>query len=342
MRKWLHAVENVLFELYESETLGIVGESGSGNSTLARLITGLLEPTRGKIIYKGIDITGSRRAYLNKIPKLIQMVFQDPYASLNPRIKVGEAIAEPLRIHKIVDKKEVHTEVERLLKLVGLQPEMYDRFPHEFAGGQRQRIVIARALALKPEVLICDEAVSALDVSIQAQISVFFTSSLITSNFCRPEVLTRLRQVRALLITLDIAKHAILPSLTLLFANIASVVLYTRNSMIDILKEDYIRIAYAKGLKNNYIIQIHALKNAMIPTVTVIGLMIGSMVGGAVMTETIFPWPGVGRLIYDSVAAMDYPALQGAFLILAISVILMNIITDLIIAWLDPRIKIGG
>ncbi|MBE3593389.1 MAG: ATP-binding cassette domain-containing protein [Thermoanaerobacter sp.] len=169
-RERVHAVENVLFELYESETLGIVGESGSGKSTLARLITGLLEPTRGKIIYKGIDITGSRRAYLNKIPKLIQMVFQDPYASLNPRIKVGEAIAEPLRIHKIVDKKEVRTEVERLLKLVGLQPEMYDRFPHEFSGGQRQRIVIARALALKPEVLICDEAVSALDVSIQAQI----------------------------------------------------------------------------------------------------------------------------------------------------------------------------
>ncbi|MBE3593388.1 MAG: ABC transporter permease [Thermoanaerobacter sp.] len=141
---------------------------------------------------------------------------------------------------------------------------------------------------------------------------------------------------------MDVAKHAILPSLTLLFANIASVVLYTRNSMIDILKEDYIRTAYAKGLKNNYIIQIHALKNAMIPTVTVIGLMIGSMVGGAVMTETIFSWPGIGRLIYDSVAAMDYPVLQGAFLILAISVILMNIITDLIIAWLDPRIKIGG
>lgn len=105
-RERVHAVENVLFELYESETLGIVGESGSGKSTLARLITGLLEPTRGKIIYKGIDITGSRRAYLNKIPKLIQMVFQDPYASLNPRIKVGEAIAEPLRIHKIVDKKK--------------------------------------------------------------------------------------------------------------------------------------------------------------------------------------------------------------------------------------------
>lgn len=140
----------------------------------------------------------------------------------------------------------------------------------------------------------------------------------------------------------DVAEHAILPSLTLLLANIASVVLYTRNSMIDVLKEDYIRTAFSKGLKDDYIIRVHALKNALIPTVTVIGLTIGTMVGGAVMTETIFSWPGVGRLIYDSVSALDYPVLQGAFLILAVSVILMNIITDLIIAWMDPRIKIGG
>ncbi|MGB9840919.1 ABC transporter permease [Thermovenabulum sp.] len=141
---------------------------------------------------------------------------------------------------------------------------------------------------------------------------------------------------------LDVAKHAVLPSLTLFTANIASIVLYTRNSMIDVLNEDYIRTAYSKGLKDKYVIKVHALKNAMIPTITVTGLMIGTMVGGAVMTETIFSWPGVGRLIYDSVAALDYPVLQGAFLILAASVIVMNIITDLVIAWLDPRIKVGG
>lgn len=169
-RERVHAVENVSFELYQSETLGIVGESGSGKSTLARLLIGLLEPTSGEVFYKGTDVTGSKKARLNHIPKLIQMVFQDPYASLNPRIKVGDAIAEPLVIHNIVEKEKVRAEVERLLKLVGLQSEMYDRYPHEFSGGQRQRIVIARALALRPEVLICDEAVSALDVSIQAQI----------------------------------------------------------------------------------------------------------------------------------------------------------------------------
>ncbi|MGI5857969.1 MAG: ABC transporter permease [Tepidanaerobacteraceae bacterium] len=141
---------------------------------------------------------------------------------------------------------------------------------------------------------------------------------------------------------LDVAKHAVLPSLTLFCSHVASVVLYTRNSMIDVFNEDYIRTAYSKGLNEPMVIRNHALKNAMIPTITVTGLMIGTMVGGAVMTETIFAWPGVGRLIYDSVSAMDYPVLQGAFLILAVSVVVMNIITDLVIAWLDPRIKLGG
>ncbi|HHV18243.1 MAG TPA: ABC transporter permease [Thermoanaerobacterales bacterium] len=141
---------------------------------------------------------------------------------------------------------------------------------------------------------------------------------------------------------LDVAKHAVLPSLTLFCSHVASVVLYTRNSMIDVFNEDYIRTAYSKGLNEPMVIRYHALKNAMIPTITVTGLMIGTMVGGAVMTETIFAWPGVGRLIYDSVSAMDYPVLQGAFLILAVSVVVMNIITDLVIAWLDPRIKLGG
>ena len=141
---------------------------------------------------------------------------------------------------------------------------------------------------------------------------------------------------------MDVAKHAVLPSLTLFCSHVASVVLYTRNSMIDVFNEDYIRTAYSKGLNEPMVIRYHALKNAMIPTITVTGLMIGTMVGGAVMTETIFAWPGVGRLIYDSVSAMDYPVLQGAFLILAVSVVVMNIITDLVIAWLDPRIKLGG
>lgn len=141
---------------------------------------------------------------------------------------------------------------------------------------------------------------------------------------------------------IDVARHSVLPSLTLFCSNVASIVLYMRNSMIDVLGEDYIRTAYAKGLNEPLVIKHHALKNALIPTVTVTGLMMGTMVGGAVMTETIFAWPGVGRLIYDSVSAMDYPVLQGAFLILAVSVVFMNIITDLIIAWLDPRIKLGG
>lgn len=141
---------------------------------------------------------------------------------------------------------------------------------------------------------------------------------------------------------LDVIKHAILPAATLFIANVASIILYTRNSMLDVLNEDYIRTAYAKGLGERDVVRVHALKNAMIPTVTVTGIMVGSLVGGAVMTETIFAWPGIGRLIYDSVGAMDYPVLQGAFLVLAVTVVVMNIITDLVVAWLDPRIKLGG
>lgn len=176
-KKHVHAVEDVTFKLYETETLGIVGESGSGKSTLARVIIGLVDATSGKVLYNGKDITGSRKAAANHVPKEIQMVFQDPYASLNPRIKIGDAIAEPILVHQLInDKGAVRLEVERLLKLVGLRPEMYDRFPHEFSGGQRQRVGIARALALRPKILICDEAVSALDVSVQAQVLNLFNS----------------------------------------------------------------------------------------------------------------------------------------------------------------------
>lgn len=141
---------------------------------------------------------------------------------------------------------------------------------------------------------------------------------------------------------IDVAKHAILPATTLLLTNMASIVMYTRSSMLDVLNEDYIRTAYSKGLDDQAVIRVHALKNAMIPTVTVTGIMVGTLIGGAVMTETIFAWPGIGRLVYDSVAALDYPVLQGAFIVLAVTVVIMSIVTDLIVAWLDPRIKLGG
>lgn len=141
---------------------------------------------------------------------------------------------------------------------------------------------------------------------------------------------------------LDVAKHAVLPAATLLLANMASIVMYTRNSMLDVLNEDYIRTAYSKGLDDRSVTKVHALKNAMIPTVTVTGIMVGTLIGGAVMTETIFAWPGIGRLVYDSVAALDYPVLQGSFIVLAVTVVIMSIITDLVVAWLDPRIKLGG
>ena len=141
---------------------------------------------------------------------------------------------------------------------------------------------------------------------------------------------------------MDVLRHSVLPSMALILTNLAGIVLYTRNSMYDVLKEDYIRTAYAKGLSSNKVVRVHAVKNALIPTVTITGIMIGTMIGGAVMTETIFSWPGVGRLIFDSVNGLDYPVIQGAFIVLAATVILMNIIVDLVVAWLDPRIRLGG
>ena len=141
---------------------------------------------------------------------------------------------------------------------------------------------------------------------------------------------------------MDVAKHLVLPAVTLSITNLANAVLYTRNSMIDVLREDYIRTAYSKGNSRGRVMRVHAMKNALIPTVTIIGMQIGVMVGGATVTETVFSWPGVGRLIYDSVNALDYPVLQGAFLLMAVSVVLMSFLTDLVVAWLDPRIKLGG
>lgn len=141
---------------------------------------------------------------------------------------------------------------------------------------------------------------------------------------------------------LDVAKHLILPTIALSVTNLANAVLYTRNSMIDVLQEDYIRTAYSKGNSRGRVLRVHALRNALIPTVTVIGMQIGTMVGGATVTETVFSWPGIGRLVYDSVNALDYPVLQGAFLVMAVAVVIMSFLTDLMVAWLDPRIKLGG
>ena len=165
------AVDDVTLEVYEGETLGLVGESGCGKTTLGRSILRLAEPTGGKVWFDGIEVTALKGAALRDFRKQAQIVFQDPYSSLNPRITIGEAIAEPMLVHGIeTNKNRCRSKVCALLEQVGLQAEHYDRYPHEFSGGQRQRICIARALAVNPRLVICDESVSALDVSVQAQV----------------------------------------------------------------------------------------------------------------------------------------------------------------------------
>lgn len=167
---YVKAVNNISLTVYEGETLGIVGESGCGKSTLGRTILGLEKKSGGTIRYRGEDISSLSERKLKKYRKNMQMVFQDPFASLDPRQKIGDALEEVFVIHKIGSKAERKRRVLQLLKEVGLKEEHYDRHPHEFSGGQRQRIGIARALALNPSLIVCDEAVSALDVSVQASI----------------------------------------------------------------------------------------------------------------------------------------------------------------------------
>ena len=165
----LRAVDGASLEVRRGEALGIVGESGSGKTTLARMMVSLLEPTSGRIVFDGEDLTALPERRLRPSRRDRQMVFQDPVASLNPRRTVGESVAEPLRAHGERDERGIRRTVQRLLEDVGLETAHYDRFPHEFSGGQRQRIGIARALVLRPKLVVCDEPVSALDVTTQAR-----------------------------------------------------------------------------------------------------------------------------------------------------------------------------
>jgi oligopeptide/dipeptide ABC transporter ATP-binding protein len=166
----VRAVDGVSFEVGRGETLGVVGESGCGKSTMARCVMRLLDPTAGKIVFDGRDITHLGRRDLRPVRRDLMMVFQDPYASLNSRLRVGSIIGEALQVHKQGSAAQIKSRVQELLEVVGLNPEHYNRFPHEFSGGQRQRIGVARALAIRPKLIVCDEPVSALDVSVQAQI----------------------------------------------------------------------------------------------------------------------------------------------------------------------------
>lgn len=169
--KKVHAVNNVSFDIYPGETFGLVGESGCGKSTTGRSIMRLTEPTSGKVIFDGEDVAKKSHKELKKMRHDMQYIFQDPYASLNPRMTIGEIISEPMVIHHEYENKEERMDrVRDLIEKVGLNPEHINRYPHEFSGGQRQRVGIARAFALRPKLIICDEPVSALDVSIQAQV----------------------------------------------------------------------------------------------------------------------------------------------------------------------------
>lgn len=168
--EWLKAVDRINLSINDGAVYALVGESGSGKSTVARLVLRLISPTSGRILFQGKDIQDYKGAALREFRKSVQIIFQDPFASLNPRMTVFDTVSEPLKIHRIVPKSELKDKVASLLKGVGLQTDVLTRYPHEFSGGQRQRICIARALAVSPKVLVADEPLSALDVSIQAQI----------------------------------------------------------------------------------------------------------------------------------------------------------------------------
>jgi peptide/nickel transport system ATP-binding protein len=168
---YVKAVDRVGFDVYKGETLGLVGESGCGKTTLGRALLQLIKPTAGSIFFAGTDLLKIKPGMLRSLRKNMQIVFQDPYSSLNPRLTIGDAIAEPLKVHHLADSRTERQElVMQLLQKVDLPPGVFNRYPHEFSGGQRQRIVIARALAMNPSFVICDESVSALDVSVQAQV----------------------------------------------------------------------------------------------------------------------------------------------------------------------------
>lgn len=167
----VHAVSDVTLEIYAGETVGLVGESGCGKSTLGRLILNLIKPTRGKVFFEGTDLVSLSENDMRLLRRQMQMIFQDPYASLNPRLKIYDIIAEPMVTHNLYPGKEAMTaRVEELMRRTGIRPEFMYRYPHQFSGGQRQRVSIARALAVDPKLIVCDEPVSALDVSIQSQI----------------------------------------------------------------------------------------------------------------------------------------------------------------------------
>ncbi|WP_027625830.1 ABC transporter ATP-binding protein [Clostridium lundense] len=167
---YVKAVDNVSFEIYKGETLGLVGESGCGKSTTGRMLVDLLEPTEGKVIFDGMDIRELKKKNRKELSKNIQIIFQDPYASLNPRMTIGDIIKEPMIVNKIAKGEELDKRLLKLLNCVGLASYHKDRYPHEFSGGQRQRVGIARAISVNPKLIVCDEPVSALDVSIQAQV----------------------------------------------------------------------------------------------------------------------------------------------------------------------------